>query len=94
MSDYDGFEVEDSDRETFRFPDSKTVKVWNLPLYLLRKLVYVMVLTNCYMVDKLAKALGFTFDYQLGEKRHWAWLKDFEMPRPFVKAGVKKKHQK
>jgi len=88
---YDGFEVENTDRETFRFPDSKTVKIWNLPLYLLRKLIYIGVLTNCYMVEKTAHLLGFTFDYELEEKRHWAWLKDFTWPRPFMKMGLKKK---
>ncbi|AFH22795.1 hypothetical protein OSG_eHP35_00055 [environmental Halophage eHP-35] len=87
---YDGFEVEDNDREKFRFPDSRTVKVWNLPLYLLRKVVYVGVLTNCFLVDKTAKLLGFKFEYEFSEKRHWAWLRDFTWPRPFMKMGLKK----
>jgi len=91
LSDYDGFELEESEGdEQLRFPGGKGLKIYNFPIYILRKILYLVITVNLWSVNRLSHSMGFEFEYSLEEKRHWAWLEDFTWPRPFLKAGVKK----
>jgi len=85
------FDVEDTkDESDVRFPDSRVVKGWNLPLYVSRKIIYLSIRLNLFVVDKVSEAFNFEFSYGLEEQGHWAWLQGFRLPRPWLKAGVKK----
>lgn len=55
--------------------------VYNLPLYILRKLIYIFCLILLHTVNKLSYLFGFHFAYSLSDKERWNWLSNVKLPR-------------
>jgi len=73
------FRVEGNDESENSF--SPVEKVWSIPLYVLRKLVFYMCKSSVDTVAFLSKLFGFRFDYKFNDQPRWNWLQDFRLPR-------------
>lgn len=56
-------------------------KLYNLPLYILRKLVLYSVITNLYLIDMVSQVIGFHFNWSVIEDEKWKWLSNIKLPR-------------
>ena len=71
------FDIEERQEKDDSF--GRPAYAWLSPLWVMRKLVYYLLLTVCFCVDKSASLLGFSFQYELRDREAWNW--EFSVPR-------------
>ena len=60
---------------------SPVEKVWSIPLYIVRKLVFYLCKSSVDTVAFLSNLFGFRFDYEFKDQPRWNWLQEFSLPR-------------
>lgn len=70
-------EGDNGDERSFSWAE----KVWNLPFYIVRKLVLFLCVFLLYVVSLLSFLFGFRFDHTFADEPRWRWLEDFSLPR-------------
>jgi len=74
-----GLRVEDNGEAESGF--SPVEKVWSIPLYVVRKIVFYICKFSVDTVAFLSDLFGFRFYYEFSDQPRWNWLRDFSLPR-------------
>jgi len=82
------FRVEKGQHNDIDKPFDPIEKIYNIPLYLLRKALFYSCDGLLTVVNIVSYLLGFEFDYRISDKPRWNWLSNISWPRPY--AGLKK----
>lgn len=73
------FETDGQHEPEYSF--SPVERLWSVPLYIVRKLVFYIGKSSLLGVAQASELFGFRFEYTYRDRPRWNWLKDFQLPR-------------